>query len=177
MFERNKIDNVEHNGVPVEITTDAGDLLTGRLLVAMGRSLADVLNSPGAFVELEPYGGERMFIAKASLRAIKPKHVPKVPSLKGRIGALDGFDPHAILGVPAEASFDVVKAAWHRLAMAYHPDRYASADLPAEVADYLEAMVRRINAAYAALEATLQAAPRRAAAQRSEPIYTSRARA
>ncbi len=48
--------------------------------------------------------------------------------------------------------------------------------LPPEVADYLDAMARRINAAYAALETTMQA-PRRVAAQRSQPIYTSGGRA
>ena len=176
MFERNRIDTVEHNGVPVEITTDGGEILTGRLLVAMGRSLSDVLNSPGVFLEFEPYGGERTFVAKATIRDIRPKHVPKAPSLKSRAGAQDGFEPHAILGVSSEATVDEVKAAWHRLAKVYHPDRYAAAELPSEVTEYLDVMARRINAAYAALEATLQA-PRRAAMQRSQPIYNSRTQA
>lgn len=176
MFERNKIDTVEQNGVPVEITTDGGEVLSGRLLVAMGRSLADVLNSAGVFLEFEPYGGDRIYLAKATIRDIKPKHVPKAQSLKNRLGMLDGFDPHGILGVPSEATFDQIKSAWHRLAKVYHPDRYASAELPPEVADYLDAMARRINAAYAALETTMQA-PRRVAAQRSQPIYTSGGRA
>lgn len=176
MFERNKVDTVDHNGVPVEITTDGDEILTGRLLVAMGRSLTDVLNGAGVFLEFEPYGGDRIYIAKATIRDIKPKHVPKAQSLKNRLGMLDGFDPHGILGVPSEATFDEIKSGWHRLAKVYHPDRYASAELPPEVVDYLDAMARRINAAYAALEATLQA-PRRAAVQRSQPIYTSRVRA
>lgn len=176
MFERNKIDTLEHSGVPVEITMATDEVLSGRVLVTQGRNLADVLNSAGGFIEFEPYGGERMFIAKGSLRAIKPKHVPKVPSLKGRLGVMDGFDPHAVLGVPSEAPFDAVKAAWHRLAMVYHPDRYASVELPAEVGEYLDAMARRINAAYGTLQTTMQP-PHKAAGHRSEPIYTSRARA
>lgn len=176
MFERNKIDNVEANGVAVEITTDTGETLTGRLLIAVGRNFADVLNSPGGFVEFEPWGGERVLFAKASLRTVRLAHVPRPDSLKGRLAAFDGFDPHAILGVPSTATLEEIKAAWHRLSMTYHPDRYAMAELPAEVIDYLSAMARRINAAYAALEAPLRAT-RKATAMRAEPIYTSRPRA
>lgn len=176
MFDRSRNDTVEHTGVPVEIATDAGECMTGRLLLTIGRSLADVLNSPGQFIEFEPYGGERVFLAKASLRSIKPKNVPKAPSLKGRAGMSDTFDPYAILGLPADANHDQAKAAWHKLAKTYHPDRYASAELPPEVADYLDVMARRINAAYGALGAALQAV-RRNSAQRSEPVYTSPARA
>ena len=55
-----------------------------------------------------------------------------------------------------------------RLAKAYHPDRYATAELPAEVRDYLAAMARRINAAHAALEV-----PLKKQAVRQEPVFTS----
>lgn len=33
------------------------------------------------------------------------------------------MDPHEVLGVSRDASLDVVKAAWKRLAFKYHPDR------------------------------------------------------
>jgi curved DNA-binding protein CbpA len=65
-----------------------------------------------------------------------------------------------------------VRARFHLLAKAYHPDRYAAAELPAEVTTYLEAMARRVNAAYAALE-TAYAQKRRYAKLKQEPIYTS----
>ena len=175
MFERNKIDNLEANGVAVEITTDTGEIMTGRLLISVGRNLADVLNSPGAFVEFEPWGGERVLFAKASLRTIKITQAPRPESLKARLASWDGFDPHGILGVNSSASLEDIKSAWHRLSMTYHPDRYAMAELPSEVTDYLSAMARRINAAYAALEAPLRAT-RRATAMRAEPIFTSRPR-
>ena len=176
MFERNKIDNVETNGVAVEVTTDGGETLTGRLMIAIGRNLPDVLNSPGGFIEFEPWGGDRVLIAKSSLRTIKLTQAPRPESLRARLAATEGFDPHSILGVAPTATLEDVKAAWHRLSMAYHPDRYATAKLPTEVTDYLAAMARRINAAYAALEAPLQAS-RRAASMRSAPIYTSQPRA
>lgn len=176
MFERNKVDAVDHQGVAVEIVTDTGETIGGRLLVGAGRTLASVLNADGGFVELEPWGGERTLISKASLRTVKLVQATKPESLKGRIVAADGFDPHAILGVRPGVGLDEIKVAWHRLSMTYHPDRYASAELPAEVIEYLGAMARRINAAYTALESMLQP-NRRAAGPGSEPIYTSRPRA
>lgn len=172
MFERNKIDNVDQACVPVELTTDEGELLKGRLLIAVGRNVFEVLNSSGGFLEFEPYGGERTFIAKSSLRNVKLTNVPRAPSLQARLRDLDGFDPHTVLGVAASAAIDDVKAAWHRLSKVYHPDRYASAELPAEVRDYLSAMARRVNAAYTALEVPLQT-QRRATQARAAPIYTS----
>ena len=57
------------------------------------------------------------------------------------------------------------------LAKAYHPDRYATAELPEEVRDYLAAMARRINAAHAALEV-----PERKKAVLPEPIFTTQRR-
>ncbi len=175
MFERNNIDNVVLNGVPIEITTDTGEVLAGRLLVAMGRSPVDVLNGPGTFIEFEPWGGAAVLISKSSLRTIKVVQVARPENLKSRVLAADSFDPHGVLGVQAGVGFDEVKAAWHRLSKAYHPDRYASAELPQEVVDYLGAMARRVNAAYAALETAL-AAPRKPVAMRAAPIFTSQPR-
>ncbi len=172
MFERNKIDNVDQTSVPVELTTDDGETHKGRLLIAMGRNVFEVLNGAGVFLEFEPYGGERSFIAKAAIRNVKLVHVPRPPSLQARLRDLDGFEPHMILGVPTSGSFDDVKAAWHRLSKAYHPDRYQSVELPQEVRDYLSAMSRRVNLAYAAIEAPHQA-KKQAQQARATPVFTS----
>ena len=172
MFERNKIDNVDQTSVPVEVTTIEGEVTKGRLLIAMGRNVFEVLNGPASFLEFEPYGGERSFVAKSTLKTVKLVNVPRVPSLASRLVDHNGFDPHTVLGVPATATFDDVKAAWHRLSKTYHPDRYQTAELPEEVRDYLAAMARRINAAFSALEGTHQAS-RRVQAGRATPIYTS----
>ncbi len=178
MFERNKIDNVDQSGVPVEITLTDGEVIKGRVMVAMGRNIFEVLNAPGGFLEFEHFAvvGERTFIAKSALQNVKLINVPRAQNLTGRLRDLDGFDPLSILGLPTSANFEDVKAAWHRLAKIYHPDRYSSAELPQEVRDYLEAMARRINAAYAALEVPMQSA-RRAAVNRAAPIYSSSQRA
>jgi hypothetical protein len=152
MFERANGGYVpEPSAVPVEAVLADGTEVKGRVLVAVGKTLPDILNGGGGFIEFEPYGGERRFVAKSQIVSIKLVGVPKAASLNGAKAA-ETFDPHAILGVPENAEWEEIRAAYHRLAKLYHPDRYANAELPGEVGDYLAVMVRRVNAAYAALE-------------------------
>lgn len=177
MFERNRVDNVpEPSAVPVELALADGTLAKGKLLVPMGKTLADVLNGSGGFVEFELYGGQSRFVAKAQVASVTPVGVPRVPNLAARAKELDSFNPHAILGVAQDAAWDDVRQAYHRLAKTYHPDRYASAELPAEVIEYLYIMARRVNAAYAALETPHQVS-KAAAAARSAAVYSTPARA
>ena len=177
MFERNKIDNVpEPSAVPVEITLTYGMLTKGKLYVPAGRTMGDVLNGSGAFIEFEPYGGEKRFLAKAQIDSLKPVGVPRGQCLRQRTRGLDEFDPHQILKVPPGASWEEVRQAYYQLSKTYHPDRYASALLPEEVAEYLSVMVRRVNAAYAALEPAEPVA-RPGRNRGSTPVYTSQPRA
>lgn len=179
MFERAKVDNVsaiQTVAIPVEATLDDGRTLRGKFLVPQGRGIAETLNGNATFIEFEPYGGERTLLAKSSLKAVKPVNVPGNSQLSRRMNEVDTFDPYAVLGLRAGSSFEDVKAAYHRLAKIYHPDRYTTAELPPEVRDYLAASVRRINAAFAALEVPHQMV-RKAAAERADPVYESRPRA
>lgn len=169
MFERNRVDNApEVSAVPVEITLLDGTLIKGRLLVPVLKTVVDTLNGGTAFVDFEPYGGERRYIAKAQLAAVKPVGVPRVPTLQSRLRDTGEFDPYAVLGLAHGAAREQVREAYVALAKVYHPDRYANVALPPEVGDYLAAMARRINAAHAALEA-----PEKRRAVRQEPIFTS----
>ena len=97
--------------------------------------------------------------------------VPKLPNLwPGRRG-LDGFDPFAVLGVAPGATREEIRQAYFAQAKVYHPDRYATAELPTEVIEYLFAMARRINAAHAALKLE-----QKKQAARQEPVFTSAGR-
>ncbi len=179
MFERVKVDNVssvQMVAVPVEVAVDDGRSLRGKFLVPQGRGLFEILNGAGAFLEFEPYGGDRIMLAKSSLKSVKMVNVPAAGQLARRANEFDAFDPFSVLGVKPGAPWDDVRQAYHRLAKIYHPDRYANAELPPEVSDYLAVTVRRINAAFAALEAPHQVT-RKATAERAEPVYTSRPRA
>jgi DnaJ domain len=165
MFERNRVDNaLEVSAVPVEITLLDGTLIKGKLLVPILKTAADTLNGGTAFIEFEPYGGEKRYIAKAQLAAVKPVGVPRVPGLQSRLRDIGEFDPYAVLGLAHGAAREQIREAYVALAKAYHPDRYVNVVLPPEVGDYLAAMARRINAAHAALEAPQM---------RQEPIVTS----
>jgi DnaJ domain len=173
MFERTRVDNApEASAVPVEVVLADGTLTKGKLLVSAGKTLSDALNGTTAFIEFEPYGGERAFLSKAQLASVQLVGVPKAANLSARTRDGDSFNPHAILGVAANAGWEEIRQAYHKLAKSYHPDRYASAELPVEVQDYLAAMARRVNAAYAALEVPRQAAKIPTAAARAAAVYT-----
>ncbi len=175
MFERNRVEAADHNGVPVEISTTDGEIVGGRVMIPLGRTFSDALNGPAAFVEFEPWGGERAFLAKSTIRNVKLINVAKPENLAARARSLDGFDPHAVLGIPASATLAEAKAQWHKLSKIYHPDRFATAELPAEVTAYISAMAQRVNAAYSAIEGPYLLS-RKAAAMRQAPVYKSRQR-
>jgi len=103
--------------------------------------------------------------------SIKLMGVPKLPNLNARLRDLDGFDPFAVLGVAPGATKEEIRQAYFALAKSYHPDRYATAELPTEVIEYLFAMARRINTAHAALNVE-----QKKHAARQEPVFTSPAR-
>ena len=173
MFERNRSDVQEQVAVAVELVLDDGSIVTGKLMIATSRSVFDVLNGPALFVDFEPYEGERRFIAKASVKAVKLLAGAKPLNLAQKSRDLDGFDPHTTLGVKAGAEWEDVRTAYLTLAKAYHPDRFATVDLPPEVSAYLSGMLRRVNSAYSALEMAHQA---RRASPQVRAVYVSGAR-
>jgi len=176
MFERNRPVGTEQVAVAVEIALDDGSEVAGRLLIPAARTAFDVLNGPALFLEFEPYEGERRFIAKSALKAVKLLAGSQPTNLAHRVRDLDGFDPHAVLGIAAGTAWDEVRASYLARAKAYHPDRFAGVELPPEVASYLSGMLRRINSAYAALEIAEQAR-KKVVALRPEAVFASGARA
>ena len=178
MFERNKVDNgtsTHHqSAIPAELTLSDGEVLTGQFIISASRAFSDILNSEMHFFEFEPFQSERRFIARTAIRAVKLLQVGSATSLASRRPVEGGFDPYVTLGLKADAGWDDIRHAYLRLAKTYHADRYASIELPPEVRDYLQAMSRRINAAYVALEAPRLAVKK--VSMRAEPVYTSQPR-
>jgi hypothetical protein len=46
--------------------------VNGKFVLPAGRTLAETLNGPSIFMEFEPVGEARSFVAKSALHAIKP---------------------------------------------------------------------------------------------------------
>ena len=136
--------------LPAQIVLADGTVLKGKLLVGSTKPLVESLNSSQPFLEFEAHGGERSYVAKAQVTSITPLAVPKVATLKTL--ASNDFDPCKILGIGQKASGNEIRESYLRQVKKYHPDRFASFDLPEEVVEYLGAMLTRINAAYAMLE-------------------------
>ncbi len=154
MFERNRVDRLhepEKTSTTVEVTLEDGDTVTGRVFFASTRSLGDELNNPGSFLDFEAYDGDRFFLAKGSVQVVRPRAIPKADQLARAQVKSELFNPWTVLGVTDGATKDEVREAYHRLVKQYHPDRFANMELPAEVKDYLNAMARRVNAAYTTL--------------------------
>jgi DnaJ domain len=172
MFERNRVDNtLQQMTVPAHITLNDGSVHKGKFIVSAARSIYDVLNGDTKFLEFETFAGERSLIAKSNLASIHIVTVPSTGGLKAKLD-VDQFDPHAVLGVPRDATWDDVRQTYLKLSKIYHPDLYSNVALPVEVKDYLAAMARRINAAYHALEVPQQAA-KRAVMEKAKPVFTS----
>jgi DnaJ domain len=172
MFERNRIDSIEQGTTAVVLALTDGRELNGKITMPATRSMVDFLNGQTSFIEFEPYDGDKSFLAKAMIRDVRVLSVPRPGNVNQRLRDLDGFDPYQILGVERGTSWEETRTAYHSLAKIYHPDRYATAELPDEVVNYLSGMARRVNAAYAALEAS-QAQKKHYAGLRQAPVYTS----
>jgi DnaJ domain len=159
MFERNRIDRLhetEKSSTTVEVTLEDGDIVTGRLFHASSKPLGDELNNAGNFLDFEAYDGDRFFLAKGAVQLVRPRAIPKADQLARAQTKSELFNPWTVLGVTEQSSKDDIREAYHRLVKQYHPDRFANADLPAEVKDYLNAMARRVNAAYTTLAGGLK---------------------
>ena len=141
----------------VEVRLSDGSATQGILKLTGKQGLKETLNGPGEFVFLEAYDGTQSYVSKRGIREVRPLMGPKAIDFRARSKAIEQLDPYAVLGLRPGASPEQIRKAYHTLARTYHPDRYASAQLPTEVLEYLIVVVRRINAAHAALKARIAA--------------------
>jgi DnaJ-domain-containing protein 1 len=136
---------VEKKAVPVKAYTVNGQQLRGNLMINREKDLSQVLNGPDDFLELETASGTQ-YISCRSLITIQLNDVPVLPQLNSKVFVQQ--DPYAILNLSRGVSMEEARKAYHALLKIYHPDRFASMDLPQEFVDYARAMSARINWAY-----------------------------
>ena len=147
VFERNPIDNLNATAIAVEVTLADGTIMHGRAALDRGRSVHHLLGGDDAFLYLERADGDADFLPKSEIKGLKIIR-PVVPQPLRQPSPTSQFDPARVLGVPDDAPWNDVRAAYHRLLKAYHPDKFAGVDLPPEVAAYIDAKAKQINQAF-----------------------------
>jgi DnaJ-domain-containing protein 1 len=163
MFERNPVDNTMTATVAVELSLDDGSVVTGRAAMPPGRLVHKLMDGAEAFLFVETFAGESCFVPKTSIKGLKLIATAKPQPLRVLGSDAASFDPWKALGLEKGAAFDDVKAAYHRLTKQYHPDAYAGVVLPPEVATYIDARCKQINAAFRVLRSS----------RKAEPVYVS----
>ena len=142
--------------VQVTITLSTGVQMRGNIFHSKNKTLQEELNKGEMFIEFEPMdGGQKMFLARAVIAAVKEFNVPRVDQMTRRANTLDQFDPYEVLGLKKGANAAEIRNAYVSLAKIYHPDRFIRTELPPEVAEYLSAVATRINLAYSELRMTV----------------------
>ena len=169
MLDRGAINDRQKVRLAVEMTLDDGKITRARL-IGKFRTLAENLAADGGFLELEAGDGRMSYVSKSAIRKISEISMPVADQLNQKMSAAKVGEAYTILGVSPRASEEELTAAYRELSKAYHPDRLASMQLPAEILDYAEAMQRRINAAFDELRGAAKArGPRPATEQPAQP--------
>lgn len=159
MFERNRVDNASVMTVAVEITLDDGSVVTGRAALPASRAVHKLLDGSDPFLFVDQFApGESAFIPKSSIKSLKLVNPTRLFALHTGFADTAAFDPHKVLGVTKDASWEDIRASYHALTKVYHPDVYASVTLPSEVSSYLDARTKQINAAFRLLKSPRKAA-------------------
>jgi DnaJ-domain-containing protein 1 len=154
MFERQRTSATNpESRMSVTITMNDGETMRGNLRLPLSGRLFDAMNNPDQFFDVETVDGDRLFVAKHSVRKVENFELPRIDQLSRHSGDSAVFDPYAILGIPKCATAQAVREAYLALARAYHPDRFAGIELPREIREYVNAMVTRVNVAYQQLSA------------------------
>jgi preprotein translocase subunit Sec63 len=142
----------ERQRVAVTITLHSGDVLNGHVLMGQAQRLRDLLNNPEPFIDFEKRDSTLTLIAKRAIAMISAIDLPRIDQLTRRMQNTAAFDPYHTLAVDRGANPGEIRAAYLAKARLYHPDKFASKDVPKEVADYMNAMFIRIQKAYEELE-------------------------
>lgn len=149
MFERQRTSATPRtNRQQVKLTMTDGEVIHAGVALPLSGRLLDAMNNADGFLDIETAEGQSYLIAKHTVRKVEPVEIPRVDHLAKRTADVSVFDPYAVLGVSRTTEPEALKHAYHAMARKYHPDRFATFDLPQEMRDYASAMLVRINLAY-----------------------------
>ena len=141
--------------VQVTVTLGTGVQMRGNMFHSKTKTLQEELNKGESFIEFEPMEGQKLFLARSAIAAVKEFSIPRSDQMARRAATLDQFDPYEVLGLKKGADAVQIRNAYVALAKIYHPDRFIRTELPPEVAEYLGAVATRVNLAYSELRLTV----------------------
>lgn len=148
------------DAIKIELFLTDGSRRTGTILKSRDKTLREVFNNGHElFLEFECDQFGTSIVSKSALLEIRQFDVKRsndadvVAGFQKSTAGSDRMDPHVLLGVEPGSDKDAIHSAYIKRARAYHPDRFAETDLPGEVRSYIDAMARRVNAAYVELSA------------------------
>lgn len=144
--------------ITIEIKLVDGGVLRGTMLLQREKSLKDTFSSGDPFIEFDCIVNGEIVLAKTGIATIRQIKKGAVDGLERRMKALEKSDAFGILKIAQTTDREKIREAYLKQTRLYHPDRFAGAELPAEVGEYINAMSRRINNAYAELVLLLEAA-------------------
>ncbi len=133
----------------------------GHLMILQDETAVKALNGPDQFLIFETDQREKRFIAKTAIESVSEVEELRPSGRKqddSRVaGRFASADPHVLLGVPADASPEAVREAYHLLARDFHTDRLASLGLHRELTAYADEVLKRVNMAYGELQRAMRA--------------------
>ena len=137
--------------IPLILRLSDGRRLVGNLVIGMSSDLPRTLNGEGRFVNFEENDGKKSLVHKDAIVRAIPTDVPKVKKLDAGADSNNEFNPFRVLKISPQSDGEQIRAAYHKMAKIYHPDRFINVDLPVEMTKYAENMSRLVNAAFQVL--------------------------
>ncbi|MGI9374194.1 MAG: J domain-containing protein [Hyphomicrobiales bacterium] len=150
MFNRGNTQEGHHiRHVSVRLTLQDGTEELVNITTGAHQSLGGLFNGPDMFIEIEDGAGVSRLLSKTSIVSVTAVAAPRTDQLQRRLKQKTGtFNPYDILDVPKGADTATLQKAYREKASLYHPDRYASMELPKEMNAYIDAMARQVNMAW-----------------------------
>ena len=136
----------------VKIVTQDSTGQKGSILVPNDGSLHSVLEDSSKFLELKMLLGETRYICKAAILSIEALEMIKTDQLENSMKKMHRKDAHSVLKIPLNSDRKMVKEAYRRLAVEYHPDRYIAHNAPKEIVEYVTNVSKFINRSYMELK-------------------------
>ena len=139
---------LEHDLVPVIVSLEDGDTLTGSICVPPASNLGDMLNGPDLFILFQVESGKLIYLAQKTIAAVRSSKRSDTDKLDQSTENCEQETPYTILKIEKGVSREAARDAYQHMIKKYHPDQFGNIALPNEVLAYFEAVILRLNTAY-----------------------------